>query len=331
MMVSVMMVRVLVDTLEHRGASRKRFFELAGLDESALDNGSLRLELGAYLRALDAALTVSNDPALGLHIGERATPVMFDVLGHLAEHASSLRQSIHTAARYARLVAEGHDPQLLEVGDTAWVRFPSLRGNLPAVRLTAEFALVALSGVLRRFAGPQARASKVCFAYQAPEYSAEYRRVFGDIVQFGCEVTELEFPRAWLESAHTYSSPDLHALLETRAEHLLGRLERDAALTERVISLLASHDPREMPTMEEVARELQMSGRSLRRKLAAEGASYAELVERTLMNVAKRMLQDPRASIQQTAYAMGFAAPAAFHRAFKRWTGLTPKQYQSSF
>jgi AraC-like DNA-binding protein len=331
MMVSVMMVRLLVGALEHRGVSRQQFFELAGLEASSIEDGEARLPLVAYLRALDAALTVSNDPALGLRLGAWASPAMFDVLGHLAEHAPTLRESIHTSERYARLVAEGHDPQLLEAGDVASIRFPSLRGNLSAVRLTAEFALVALSGMLRRFVGPQAKPNKVCFAYDAPQYAAEYQPFFGDLAQFGRDVTEIEFPRAWLDSTQVYASPDLHALLETRAERLLGRLQRDATLTERVMQFLATHDPRQMPTMNDVASALNMSARSLRRKLSIEGASYVQLVERTLMHVAKRMLEDPRASIQETAYAMGFAAPAAFHRAFKRWTGLTPKQYQSSF
>lgn len=331
MMVSVMMVRVLVGALEHQGESRARFFELAGLDPSMLEDANARLPLAAYLRALDAALAVSSDPALGLRIGERASPIMFDVLGHLAEHAPTLRGSILTAGRYARLVADGHDPQLIESAEVAAIRFPSLRGDLPAIRLTAEFALVSLLGMLRRFVGPQAMPNKVRFAYAAPAYAAEYVRFFGDLVRFGCEHTEVEFPRAWLDSTHAYVNPDLHALLETRAERLLGRLERDSALTERVLSMLAAHEPRQMPTMNDVARMLQMSARSLRRKLQAEGASFGDLVERTLMNTAKRMLQDPNASIQETAYAMGFAAPAAFHRAFKRWTGLTPKQYQASF
>jgi AraC-like DNA-binding protein len=330
MMVSVMMVRVLVGALEH-AASRAQFFELARLDESAVADANARLPLETYLRALDAALTVSNDPALGLRIGARASPHMFDVLGHLAEHAATLRESIHSSARYARLVAEGHDPQLVEVDESASIRFPSLRGDLAAVRLTAEFALVAVQSMLRWFVGPHAKPNKVRFAYAAPEYAAQYEPAFGDLVQFGCDVTEIEFPRAWLERTRAYPNPDLHALLETRAERLLGRLERDAALTERVLQILASYDPCQMPTMDHVAGTLQMSARSLRRKLLAEGGSFGDLVERTLTNAAKRMLQDPRASIQETAYAMGFAAPAAFHRAFKRWTGLTPKQYQSSF
>jgi AraC-like DNA-binding protein len=331
MQVSMMMVRALAGALEREGVSRERFLELAGLEQRSLEDAHARLSVGAYLRALDAALTVSGDPALGLHMGEHASPVMFDVLGPLAENAATLRQGIETLGRYSRLVAEGHDPQLVEAGEVAAIRFLFLRGNLPAVRLTAEFAMTGLLSMLRRFIGHLAEPHHVRFAYDAPPYAAEYERIFGAVVRFAQQHTEIEFPSVWLDRTHAYQSPDLHALLKTRAETMLGRLQREAALSQRVLQSLSACDPRQMPTMDDVARELGISARSLRRKLAAEGSKYGNLVERTLMNEAKRRLEDPRVSIQETAYAMGFAAPAAFHRAFKRWTGLTPKQYQSSF
>jgi AraC-like DNA-binding protein len=83
--------------------------------------------------------------------------------------------------------------------------------------------------------------------------------------------------------------------------------------------------------MDEVARELGMSARSLRRRLQSEGISFSDLVTRNRVVTSKRLLEQPGASIQEIAFAMGFASPSAFHRAFKRWTGLTPKQYQDSF
>jgi AraC-like DNA-binding protein len=154
--------------------------------------------------------------------------------------------------------------------------------------------------------------------------------VLGPNVRFDQPCTELGFPRAWLDQPQLYQSPELHAVLKRQAERALGRLERDATQTARVERVLAAHSPRQL-TMDEAARELGMNRRSLRRHLAAEGVRYSELAERCRIQAAKRMLEDRRASIQETAFAMGFAAPAAFHRAFKRWTGMTPREYQGSF
>jgi AraC-like DNA-binding protein len=82
--------------------------------------------------------------------------------------------------------------------------------------------------------------------------------------------------------------------------------------------------------MDATARDLGMSARSLRRRLSEERAVYADLVEEARANCAKRMLTDPHASVQEAAYAMGFASPTAFARAFKRWTGVSPSAYRSN-
>ena len=330
MQISILMVRALIGVVERAGASRERFLAAAGLDPRLLEDGSARLPLGVYQRTVAAALEVSGDPAFGLHMGEQASSAMFDVLGPLTEHAATLREGIETMTRYSKLVAEGHDPRLHVVGELATIRFESLQGNWPVLRLTAEFAMTALTQLLRHFAGYLAAPSFVSFAYPAPAYVAEYERVLGAGVRFDQPFTELGFPGEWLDRRQLYQSPDLYNVLKTQAERTLGRLERDASLRQRVELVLAAHSPRQV-TMEEAARELGMSARSLRRQLSSEGTSYGDLVERSRITAAKRMLEDPRVSIQEAAFALGFAAPAAFHRAFKRWTGLTPKQYKSSF
>lgn len=331
MQVSTLMIRALSGVVERAGGSRQRFLAEAGLEAGLAEDMTARLPVEVYRRAIAAALHVTGDPAFGLHMGEQASSLMFDVLGPLIERADTLRQAIETMNRYARLAAEGHEPQLHESGTKAAIRFPSLRGNSDAARLTAEFALCALLRPLEQFAGSAVRPTRVAFAYREPPYSNEYRRIFGDAVQFGQAVTELVFPRAWLDRAQRYRSPELYALLQTQAERTLVRIERDASLAQRIEHILSTYGPRQIPTMDAVARELELSARSLRRRLRAEGVAYAALVERSRVSTAKRMLEQPNSSIQETAYAMGFAAPTAFYRAFKRWTGLTPRQYQASF
>jgi len=329
--VSILMVRALVGVVEGAGASRDQFFAASGLDPRLLEDGNAWLPIGTYQSSIDAALTVSGDPAFGLHMGERASTAMFDVLGPLAAHSATLRHGIETMTRYSRLVAaEGYEPRLHESGKQASIRFDALRGNFTATRMTAEFAMTALLQLLRQFAGHRARPTRVSFAYPAPAYVAEYRRVFGDAARFDQPFTEVSFPQSWLDKPQLYQSPQVYSVLRDQAEQTLGRLERNATYTARVEQLLAGHSPRQM-TMDEVARELGISRRSLRRRLEVEETSFGELAERNRVTAAKRLLENPRSSIQETAYALGFAAPAAFHRAFKRWTGMTPKQYQDSF
>jgi AraC-like DNA-binding protein len=91
---------------------------------------------------------------------------------------------------------------------------------------------------------------------------------------------------------------------------------------------LLARAPSRIPDPSTAARDLGMSERSLRRRLAAESTSYRDLVRAILETHADHMLRDPKRSIQETAHALGFADAATFHRAFKRWTGRTPKEYR---
>lgn len=329
MRVSILMVRALVGVLERAGASRERFLSEAHIEPQWIADGTRWLSLPDYVRCVDAALSVSGDPAFGLHLGEQARAVMFDVVGPVAEHAETVRKSIEAIMRYSRLVAQGYEPVLHEQGDQAVLRFP-FRGDFLLVRVTSEFVMTSLLSMLRMFVGDRALPSEVSFAYAAPGHQAEYQRIFGDRARFGRDHTELVFPRAWLDKGHPYRNPELYAVLETQAERSLDRLARDAPLRERIEQVLARLGT-QPPSMEEVARELGVSARSLRRRLLAQGLSFTDLVTRSRTSTAKRMLERPGASIQDTAYAMGFSSAASFHRAFKRWTGVTPKQYQESF
>lgn len=330
MHVSIVMVRALAGVVERSGASRQRFLDEAGIEPQWLEDPTRRLSIGEYLRVIDVALAVSGDPAFGLHMGEQARTAMFDVLGPLTELAGTLRQSFEAMQRYAKLMAVGHDPELREDDETAAIRFPTLRGDNAALRMTAEFAMTALFSMLQLFVSNGGRPIAVRFAYPEPPYAREYRRIFGAQAWFGCESTEVVFPRSWLDKPQPYHSPELYAVIKEQADRSLDRLERDVSLRERIERVLDQRGAK-LIAMDDVARALGMSARSLRRRMQAEGVSYGDLVTRSRTHTAKRMLERPGASIQETAHAMGFATPAAFHRAFKRWTGMTPKQYQESF
>jgi AraC-like DNA-binding protein len=170
----------------------------------------------------------------------------------------------------------------------------------------------------------------VCFAYRAPAHVADYRRVFSGSECFDQPFTEVQFPRAWLQQQQLYTNHELYTLLQTHADQELTRLANGVTMARRVEQVLATNDPCELPTMEAIARRLDVSARTLARKLQAEGVAYAKLVENRRSSEAKCLIARGRLSIQEVANRLGFADTPAFHKAFRRWTGLTPKQYAAS-
>jgi len=325
--VSIRLVSALIAAVERAGGRREHFLALARIDPELVLRGDARLSVEEYIAVLEAALEATPDPALGLHLGEHARSSMYHVVAHLVEHAKTLGEGVDMILRYSSLLASGFEPRLIEYPDRVALRLPYLCGESGAVRLTAEFAMAGLMRMLRQFLGEGVRPLRVCFAYRQPAHHSEYRRVFGGLECFGQPYTELQFPREWLARSQLYANPELHILLQTHAERELAQLERGGSVRERVERVLAMSDPRTLPSMQDVARELDISARTLARKLQLEDASFAQLIEDRRMRAAKSLLQTGRLTIQEVADAMGFADAPAFYRAFRRWTGLTPKQY----
>jgi AraC-like DNA-binding protein len=327
--VSMIAVRALAAAVEDAGATRERFLSEAWLSAEQLADEHGRISRAEYNRAQRAALKVSGDPGLGLHMAGQAGRGRYDFLTTLVEHCSSLREALACSARYARVVMEGPRLQVTERDEIATIRVGPLGEDSPEVRRTAEFVASSLTYLVRRFVGGEALPRQVLFPYAPPAHRAEYTRIFAGRERFSQEHTGIEIERSWLDRAQFYRSEELRLLLEERAELLLARVEHEAVASQRVRRWLASQNLRPRPTMDSIARDLGMSGRSLRRRLREERVLYPALLDEARVTRAKHMLMDPRRSLQETAYALGFDTQAAFARAFKRWTGASPSVYRA--
>jgi AraC-like DNA-binding protein len=327
MSVSVVLVRALVEAVDAAGASRDEFLRAAALDQDRLKDGDSRFSLPDYDRIQLLALDMTGDDALGLHMGEQVSLAAFDVVGHLLAHATTMREAIELFLRFHRILSDCGDSKLHEKGDLATIEYEYPRGAPRCNRFRAEFGMTVLQWMGRHYVGPGKIAQHVFFEHTAPEYRTEYARIFRGAEVFGCTFTGIEFDRRHLDREQLNKNAELFDVLETQAERKIGRLNRELGYRERLREFLATSIA-ERPDMETVARRFGMSVRSLRRRLTEEGVTYAGLAEEALSTIAKQMLEDPRRSIQETAYAVGFSDPSAFHRAFKRWTGMTPRQYR---
>jgi AraC-like DNA-binding protein len=108
------------------------------------------------------------------------------------------------------------------------------------------------------------------------------------------------------------------------------RFVEDAPMSARArIELIATMNGGDV-SMEAIAKRIGTSGRSLHRKLADEGTKFADLLDEVREEFAKRYLARGTVTASEVAYLTGFQSPNAFFRAFKRWTGQTPKAFQTA-
>jgi AraC-like DNA-binding protein len=328
MSVSTVMVRVLVDGVERAGVPRDELLRPQNIDPARLAEVDGRFELEEFGRLQIRAMDLTRDEALGLHIAEHTHDSAFDLIAHLVSHAPTLREAFGVCAQFQRLIMDDSQITLSETGTTAKLQYQFARTFERSDRMQAEFVVAAFLRFVRVFAGPGVAPQVASFEHARPAHHREYTRLFGDAARFNRSRTELAFDRPLLDRAQLHQNPELYSLLRSQAERALERVATGLRPADQIKRYLRARSPARIPDISTAARDLGLSARSLRRRLAADATSYRSLVRATLEASAGHMLRDPRRSIQETAHALGFTNVGAFHRAFKRWTGMTPAQYR---
>jgi AraC-like DNA-binding protein len=327
MSVSVTLVRSLVEEIVRVGADAAKALAHAGIDGGLLDDPDARIELGPYERLQELTLDVTGDPALGLHMGDRASLSAFHVVGFLSIHCKTLRHALEAFVRYRSLLSEVGPGSLVEEGDRAILTCDFVRGCPRCSRLCAELVVTGLIRTARRSLGVWQPPLGVELEHPEPEYASEYEAILECPVRFGAPATQIHFSRSLLDAPHIHENTGLFQLLSSRADLSMASL--GSPISSKVGALLVDLVREgERPVMPVVARRLGVSPRTLRRRLQEEGRTFADIADHAMADVARRLLHQPEHTIQEVADRLGFSEPSAFHRAFKRWTGLTPRQFR---
>jgi AraC-like DNA-binding protein len=328
--VGISLVRALVDAIERAGVDVSEYLAAAGVTEDLLQDADARIELPVYDRLQELAVEMSGDPALGLHMGEHASLGAFHLVGHIAAQCRTIREVIDVFFRFYRIVTDVPPPQLVDEGDRVRIVYQYQKTKPVCNRLRSEFIMTRFLVIGRMFAGPNESPEEVWFEHSAPSYVAEYRRIFEGRARFDKPSTGMVLARELLDREQRYADPRLYAVLRDKAEEALRRLDRGATLGERIKDLVLCRVLEAKPSLGDAAREVGMTPRALRRRLEAEGTSFAAVVDEARAELARRILGESTTTIQEAAYRLGFAEVSSFHRAFRRWTGMTPAAYRAS-
>jgi AraC-like DNA-binding protein len=167
---------------------------------------------------------------------------------------------------------------------------------------------------------------EVYFSYPRPDYAQHYEAVFKCPVRFGNERNALVIDAELLKASLPQSNKAIYEVCYSQCEDLVARLAGENTYAEMVEYLMVDAVNKFL-SLEQVAEKLQLSPRSVSRKLKAEGTSFSELLTRVRSTLAKELLLTRKLTIEQIAERLGYSEPAAFCHAFKRWTGKPPSTF----
>ena len=321
---SVRVIKPFIRYLNKIGLDGEGLLRQHGLTMEALRERDLRVPHAQSMALLNESLRLSGDPAIALHAARCDEPGDFDVVEYAAASCATLGEALQLAARFIGLQHDGLFMELDVVPPMAALRVRGVSGLQP-VSAGMEFLFASLLTCGSRSVGHPTRPQRVDFTHEAPADTRIYEEVFRE-VRFGCEANVMWLKSAALDLPHCDPDRSLLRILTNHADELLSQLPRAPSFSERaraVISDLRSHSG-----ADQVARRLAVSLRTLHRRLAEEGTSHGELVDEVRREQAMLHLASNRFSIGEIAFLLGFAHPNGFHKAFKRWTRMTPAQYR---
>ena len=286
-----------------------------------------RIPVSAALQLLEAAVQRTGDPDLGLKAARFAEQGSYDLLEYTMVSAPTVREANDVLRRFIQLMNSALDYSLEIHGDHAISRFSS---RVPLSRAAADFQLAALYSASRRWLpAPPNSHGEVWFTHPEPDDTREYARSFpGAKVRFEAPFDAIVYERSYLDLPMPQADPRLHALLRRQLEHAVAELPPAQELRRKVRKLILAELPGGSPGADHIAERLQMSRRTLTRHLLQQGTTFKRLLDDVRRELAERALISEEVGIAEIAERLGFAEPAAFHRAFKRWTGLTPADYR---
>jgi AraC-like DNA-binding protein len=285
-----------------------------------------RIPAATLFELLRGAIAITGDEALGLRAARRTNLGDYDVLEWAASTCRTGREAIEVVGRYIRLINDVAEVSYREHGERDAI---VLGSSVPLPRAAADFYVATFHVSGRHRSGPVAGV-EVCFTHPEPAYRKQYEETFrGARLTFDAAFNGFIVDRALMQRTLDSADEKLNQVLRRHADALLSELPKAESLTQRVRALIASTLPRGA-SAEQAARTLHMSRRSLTRHLEREGTTFRELLDDMRRRMAIRYLENTELASAEIGFLLGFAHVGAFHRAFKRWSELTPLEYRRS-
>lgn len=316
-----------IPLLEEFGADARALARGLDIDPSALTDPDIPVPASQLLDFYQSAAQIANCPTFGLRMAARIGMTVVGSLWVLLRQARTLREmaedlashfDLYTSAAMVKMRPRGRDA-LITWGLAADVDRPEVQ--------MAEFSLAVICGELRRHAPSGWDPASVGFRHAEPKDLGPLRRVFGPRLAFDqpengilIEAKVLDLP---LQAGGSRTRTLLSHVLRNESGGDPGLVAR----TDAVVRAMLPYSP---CTLEDVSRALSMAPRTLQEHLKANGSSFQKIRDTARAELAARYLRDSRMSLSQVADVLGFAELAVFSRCFRRWYGVTAREWRAA-
>jgi len=288
----------------------------------------LRLSNDEISRLFQASVEATSDPSFGLLVGQSMHPGNLHALGYALMASTSLRDYAQRLSNYYKIVSQSAEIRAEENANEFLIITNVLSDD---ICWETHDAFITLQLRFIRFIyNPSFIPLRV--ELMRPEPSTElkkYRDYFNCEIRFDCPEVVIALPPDVVDKPLPGASKELAQMHDQTSAQYLKRMEKQDIIN-RVRTMIVEDLSSSAITKQRVADKLCMSPRSLQMKLAAKDTSFQEILDSTRESLALGYMEQSAISITEAAYLLGFSDVSNFTRAFKRWTGKSPREFRQS-
>lgn len=326
---SIVSVQLLTRFAAGHGLTPATCLRDTGIDEAALANPNTEILASQELQLTrNLVREIGHLPGIGLDVGLQYHLSAYGIWGFALVTSPNLRSAFTVAANYLDLSYAFVRFQPGVVNDQVYqMRLDDRQIPDDVRQFLFERDLGAWANAMNEMRPSLIPVTEAAFRCPRPAYAARYRELCGVEPRFDAADNVISFDTSRIDDPLPQSDSDMARLCLEQCRQLLEKRRVRTGIAGRVRDRLMQ-TPGEMPGVEEVANELHMAARSLRRRLEEEGTSFRVLVDEVRLMLAEAFLAMPGMKLDEIATRLGYAEPASFIHAFKRWKGVSPHAFR---
>lgn len=322
-LIAALYARGLLDHLRTRGVDPTDLYPPARVAELEQARGHTEVPLHEWIAMFDVAIATLDDPELPLKAGAGLRMRHLGVLGPVLMNCRNLAEVQRQLARYIRLLGQIGEPVLTIDGERAHLLWSWPYATKPHAAV-AQFMMGARAMFMRWLSNRPDLRFDGQFHFAAPRDEEPYRQIFGGRLSFNQDHSEMVFPASYMELPVVSADEDLRALVEAQAQAVLRQLSGEPEFVRTLKTALTRNLARGQVALDEAAAAMDISTRTLQRRLGELGRSFQGILDEVRLASAETYLRNTETSLTQIAFLLGYSEQSSFHNAFKRWTQQSP-------
>lgn len=326
--VSIHYINCAVQIARYHKVDAEALLEEVGIPVSLLSEPLARVPHEQYTMLMIRIMKIIDDEFLLMSDERQSKPGTFALLCFSIIHCNNLLNALKRVITFYRIFTHDIHFKLHKSEEDAALSMRLAHMEQDPYHIVTESTLAIMHRLSSWLIGQRIELTKVEFAFPKPSHVGEYELLFRCPIFYDCADNSIHFSPRYLNYAVIQTEKDLRRFLRNAPAKLLVIPHNDNSLTAKIRAIIGKDFSKEFPDFETVARELHTTAQTLRRHLKAENTSYQEIKDVMRRDAAIYYLSKPNLSINEIAELMGFSEPSTFHRAFKKWTGLTPGAYR---